>query len=77
MAFQLNSVVPWGRNIDEYFSMFNLSDKDKELKIAGLEMALLVLIMKLLGGGLILLLLTQYISSQEMNLDREFQKFAI
>ena len=35
MAFQLNSVVPWGRNIDEYFSMFNLSDKDKELKIAG------------------------------------------
>lgn len=35
MAFQLNSVVPWGRNIDEYFSMFNLSDKDKELRIAG------------------------------------------
>ncbi len=24
-----------GRNIDEYFSMFNLSDKDKELRIAG------------------------------------------
>ena len=30
MAFQLNSVVPWGRNIDEYFSMFNLSDKDNK-----------------------------------------------
>lgn len=35
MAFQLDSVVPWGRNIDEYFSMFHLSDKDKNLKIAG------------------------------------------
>lgn len=35
MAFQLNSVVPWGRNIDEYLLMFNLSEKDKGLKIAG------------------------------------------
>ena len=35
MAFQLDSVVPWGRNTDEYFSMFHLSDKDKNLKIAG------------------------------------------
>lgn len=35
MGFQLNSVVPWGRNIDEYFLMFNLVEKDKELKIAG------------------------------------------
>lgn len=35
MAFQLDSVVPWGRNTDEYFLMFHLSDKDKNLKIAG------------------------------------------
>lgn len=35
MAFKLQSVVPWGRNLDEYISMFNLSDEDKKLKIAG------------------------------------------
>lgn len=35
MAFELNSVVPWGRNIDEYREMFLLSDYDMKKKIAG------------------------------------------
>ena len=35
MAFQLNSVVPWGRNFAEYKLMFNLSDEDLKRKIAG------------------------------------------
>ncbi len=28
MAFQLNNVVPWGRNLAEYRLMFELSDED-------------------------------------------------
>lgn len=28
MAFFLNDVVPWGRNLDEYRCMFQLSDDD-------------------------------------------------
>ena len=35
MAFKLNSVVPWGRNIDEYRAMFLLTDDDLKKKIAG------------------------------------------
>ncbi len=35
MAFKLNNVVPWGRNIDEYRKMFMLSDNDMNMKIAG------------------------------------------
>lgn len=35
MAFTLNSVVPWGRNLDEYKEMFLLDEKDMEKKIAG------------------------------------------
>ena len=35
MAFQLNNVVPWGRNFAEYRLMFNLSDDDLKKKIAG------------------------------------------
>lgn len=35
MAFQLNSVVPWGRNLDEYKLMFGLEDSDISKKIAG------------------------------------------
>lgn len=35
MAFQLNSVVPWGRNIEEYREMFLLSESDMQKKIAG------------------------------------------
>lgn len=35
MAFKLSSVVPWGRNIDEYRKMFLLSDIDLKKKIAG------------------------------------------
>ncbi len=35
MAFKLDSVVPWGRNLDEYKLMFNLSDSDMLKKIAG------------------------------------------
>ncbi len=35
MPFQLNSVVPWGRNIDEYRTMFLLTDDDMNKKIAG------------------------------------------
>ncbi len=36
MAFQLNNIVPWGRNFSEYKLMFNLSDEDLKKKIAGL-----------------------------------------
>lgn len=35
MAFQLNEVVPWGRNLEEYKLMFQLDDSDKPKKIAG------------------------------------------
>lgn len=35
MAFQLSSVVPWGRNMEEYKSMFLLSGEDMKKKIAG------------------------------------------
>lgn len=33
MAFELNSVVPWGRNFDEYKRMFNLNGSDLNKKI--------------------------------------------
>lgn len=35
MAFKLESVVPWGRNLNEYKLMFQLDDKDISKKIAG------------------------------------------
>lgn len=35
MAFKLDSVVPWGRNIDEYRMMFLLTDDDMKKRIAG------------------------------------------
>ncbi len=35
MAFKLDNVVPWGRNIDEYQKMFVLSDNDMKKHIAG------------------------------------------
>lgn len=35
MAFQLNSVVPWGRNMEEYKLMFRLDENDMTKKIAG------------------------------------------
>ncbi|MBQ8961016.1 MAG: SAM-dependent methyltransferase [Ruminococcus sp.] len=35
MAFKLENVVPWGRDLDEYRQMFLLSDRDMEQKIAG------------------------------------------
>lgn len=34
MSFRLNSVVPWGRNFEEYRQMFMLSDSDLSGKIA-------------------------------------------
>ena len=33
MAFELKNVVPWGRNLDEYTKMFNLTESDKNKKI--------------------------------------------
>ena len=33
MAFELKNVVPWGRNLDEYTRIFNLTDKDLNSKI--------------------------------------------
>ncbi len=33
MAFELDSAVPWGRNLKEYQQMFLLSDKDLDQKI--------------------------------------------
>lgn len=35
MAFQLKNVVPWGRNMEEYMTMFRLTDEDIKKKIAG------------------------------------------
>lgn len=35
MAFTLDSVVPWGRNINEYIEMFNFTEDDLKKKIAG------------------------------------------
>lgn len=35
MAFKLDNVVPWGRNISEYRKMFMLSGDDMNRKIAG------------------------------------------
>lgn len=35
MAFKLDSVVPWGRNLEEYKLMFRLDDSDMSKKIAG------------------------------------------
>lgn len=35
MAFQLDSVVPWGRTFDEYSEMFLLNADDTKKKIAG------------------------------------------
>ena len=35
MSFKLDSVVPWGRNMEEYKLMFRLHDKDMSKKIAG------------------------------------------
>lgn len=34
MAFQLNSVVPWGRNMEEYCQMFDLDHEDLSKRIA-------------------------------------------
>jgi hypothetical protein len=33
MAFELKNVVPWGRNLDEYKSMFSLTDEELNKKI--------------------------------------------
>lgn len=35
MAFKLDSVVPWGRNMEEYRLMFQLDDSDMSKKFAG------------------------------------------
>ncbi len=35
MAFKLDSVVPWGRTMDEYREMFLLAEEDMKKKIAG------------------------------------------
>lgn len=35
MAFKLDHVMPWGRNLEEYRLMFRLDDKDMSKKIAG------------------------------------------
>ncbi len=35
MAFKLNSVVPWGRTLDEYRRMFLLTDDDMSKRIIG------------------------------------------
>ena len=35
IEYTLKSIVPWGRNLDEYKSMFNLSQEDLNSKILG------------------------------------------
>ena len=46
MAFKLDSVVPWGRNMEEYKLMFRLDDNDMSKKLQGLAMVQPVLIMR-------------------------------
>lgn len=33
MAFELKDTVPWGRNLDEYESMFSLTKPDMDKRI--------------------------------------------
>ena len=33
MAFELKNIVPWGRTLDEYKRMFNLTEQDLSKKI--------------------------------------------
>lgn len=33
MAFELKNTVPWGRNLEEYINMFNLTDSDMDSRI--------------------------------------------
>jgi hypothetical protein len=35
MAFTLNDVVPWGRNLAEYTAMFDLTEADRQVSILG------------------------------------------
>ena len=35
MAFKIDSVVPWGRNMEEYKLMFRLCDDDMSKRFAG------------------------------------------
>ena len=35
MNYKLNSIVPWGRNLEEYKTIFSLSKKDLQKKILG------------------------------------------
>jgi len=35
MNYKLNSIVPWGRNLEEYKTMFSLSKQDLQKKILG------------------------------------------
>ena len=35
MAFQLDTIVPWGRNFDEYRRMFGLTPADLRLRLLG------------------------------------------
>lgn len=61
MAFKLNSVVPWGRNLNEYRLMFQLSDSDMSKKLPDLVMALQVSTMKQHSKDIQLLHLILYI----------------
>ncbi len=33
MGFKLESIVPWGRSLEEYLRMFDLTDDDLKLKL--------------------------------------------
>ncbi len=46
IAFKLDGVVPWGRNMEEYKLMFRLDDNDMSKKLQGLAMVQPVLIMR-------------------------------
>ena len=46
MAFNLNSVVPWGRNMEEYKLMFHLNESDLSKRLQDLETAQRVLTMR-------------------------------
>jgi len=38
MKFELEKVVPWGRNLKEYKEMFNLSNNDLDKNMAVYQM---------------------------------------
>ena len=62
MVMKLDKVVPFGRSLDEYIKMFDLSAEDLPKNILGAGMVLLALMPKVQLKATKSLLLTPFIS---------------